>query len=256
MVAANSPYKSIHDIIAAAKKNPKKLTMGGGSATGNEIMMGRSIINTTGAEFNLLAMANPPEMVINVINGNLAFGMQNPPHVLEQIRAGNLRPILAMAPKRYDEKLYPEFKGVPTVRRRRSESASLPTAGSSVLRIFLSMRSKNSKRLSRRSCRPKPGRLSRQRWPILMILWAPKSSANSWPKKAPDGKNEWSNTGWTRRRNRGNRRVLAPQNVCLFRGAAGGLGRGGAVLRSFPALDSQFAIFHQNLPVVQHDGGF
>ncbi|MDI6755214.1 MAG: tripartite tricarboxylate transporter substrate binding protein [Thermodesulfobacteriota bacterium] len=110
-VRSDSPFKTMDDIIAEARKRPKELTQGGGSFTSNESMMGLSIQKAKGVKWNFLSFAGgEPEYVINVLNGNVHFILANPAPLTDHVRAGKLRVILAAAPTRY-----PQFKDAPTM---------------------------------------------------------------------------------------------------------------------------------------------
>jgi putative tricarboxylic transport membrane protein len=110
-VRSDSPYKTIGDLIADARKRPKDLIQGGGSFTSGEAMQGRSIQKTAGVQWNFLSFAGgTKEALLNVLSGNVQMVFADPTTCLEFVRAGKLRVLVTAAPKRYDN-----FKDIPTV---------------------------------------------------------------------------------------------------------------------------------------------
>jgi putative tricarboxylic transport membrane protein len=111
VVKTDSSFNTIDDIIAEARKKPKKLIQGGASFTSNESVMGQSIQKLKGVQWNFISFKSDNETMLNVLSGNVDFAFTNPSFMLDFARAGKLRVLLADAPYRY-----PEFKDVPTVR--------------------------------------------------------------------------------------------------------------------------------------------
>jgi putative tricarboxylic transport membrane protein len=110
VVSAKGALKSINDIIATAAKNPNKLVMGGSSITSNEAMMGRVMQKIKGVQWKFVSFAGEMEAATNVMGGNIHFAFLNPSSVIEHVRAGNLRVVLAASTKRYQA-----FPDIPTV---------------------------------------------------------------------------------------------------------------------------------------------
>jgi putative tricarboxylic transport membrane protein len=110
VVSAKGSLKTINDILTTAAKNPNKLVMGGSSITSNEAMMGRVMQKIKGVQWKFVSFAGEMEAATNVMGGNIHFAFLNPSSVIEHVRAGNLRVVLAASPKRY--KAFPD---VPTI---------------------------------------------------------------------------------------------------------------------------------------------
>ncbi|MDN5347554.1 MAG: hypothetical protein PWP65_1118 [Clostridia bacterium] len=102
VVNANSPFKTLKDMVEWAKQNPGKLKAGGFGSTGS----GHNVA------FNLLAKAaNMPftwmpfdggsEAVAAVLGGHIDVCNTNPGNVLQHVQAGKLRVLGVM----YDERL-------------------------------------------------------------------------------------------------------------------------------------------------------
>lgn len=111
VVRSNSPFKTIDDIIAEARKRPKQLICGGVSFTASDSIMAQSIQKLKGVEWKFISFKTMPEAIINVLSGNVDFALPNPEQVIDHVRAGKLRVLLTVAPTRY-----PEFKDIPTTK--------------------------------------------------------------------------------------------------------------------------------------------
>jgi putative tricarboxylic transport membrane protein len=112
VVRSDSPFKTINDIIAEAKKRPKELILGGGSFTSIGSMMGRSIQKLKGVQWNFISFQGGDiEAVLNTLSGTVHFAFANPSYVLDHVRAGKLRVVLTGFANRF-----PEFKDAPTMK--------------------------------------------------------------------------------------------------------------------------------------------
>jgi len=110
VVKADSPYKTIDDLVADARKRPKKLNQAGASFTSNENMMGKSIQKVKGVQWDFISFPSDPEATLAVLGGNADFQFGNPSSIIEHVKAGKLRVLLSGAPARYLA-----FKDVPTI---------------------------------------------------------------------------------------------------------------------------------------------
>jgi putative tricarboxylic transport membrane protein len=111
VVKSDSPFKTVDDIIAEARRRPKELIQGGGSFTSAENMMGRSLQMTKGVQWNFISFAGGDrEAILNLLAGNVHFAFAEPLFVLDNVRAGKLRAILSTTPDRH-----PQFKDIPTI---------------------------------------------------------------------------------------------------------------------------------------------
>jgi len=111
-VRSDSPYKSIQDLVADAKRRPKQLTMATSSVSSGESMTGRALQKNLNVEWNIVYFATDAEVVTNVLGGNIQFAIGNPSSVIEHIRAGKLRPLMANSPKRFGSSY---LKDIPTI---------------------------------------------------------------------------------------------------------------------------------------------
>lgn len=100
VVNANSPYKSMNDFVAAAKKSPDTLKQAGGSVTAIESLTGLLLQSATGAKWIFVPTPAVKDRIANLIAGNVQIIIPQPQDVNEHIAAGRLRPIAALTEKR------------------------------------------------------------------------------------------------------------------------------------------------------------
>lgn len=107
VVRADSPYRTLDDLVAAAKRKP--VFFGAPSAPNNLALfeLGRA----TGARFEQVSYKSGTETVVALLGGQVEVIVQNPSDVMAQIQEGRLRMIASASPIRW-----PEFPSVPTMR--------------------------------------------------------------------------------------------------------------------------------------------
>lgn len=113
-VKADSKYKSMADLIEAAKVKEKAVMQAGGLAGATEYFLSYMIEQETGVTFNLLPhRGGGSEAVVTLLGGNADFVIMNPSEIMGQVEAGKLR-ILAIA---NDERV-PNLPDVPTLKEQ------------------------------------------------------------------------------------------------------------------------------------------
>ncbi len=100
VVHANSPYKSMNDFVAAAKKNPDTLKQAGGSVTAIESLTGLLLQNATGAKWTFVPTPAVKDRIANLLAGDVQIIIPQPQDVNEHIVSGRVRPIAALTEKR------------------------------------------------------------------------------------------------------------------------------------------------------------
>jgi tripartite-type tricarboxylate transporter receptor subunit TctC len=70
-VAANSPYKSVKDIIDAAKAQPGKISYASGNSVG--IVSGATLQKMTGTQMTHVPYKSTPQALVDVIGGQVTF---------------------------------------------------------------------------------------------------------------------------------------------------------------------------------------
>jgi putative tricarboxylic transport membrane protein len=112
VVRSDSPFKTADDLIAEARKRPKELIMGGAGFLGTEAMTARNIQKLKGVQWNFISFTRGDvEALLNLLGGNIHFAFINPSSVMDYVRSGKVRILLAGSPNRY-----PQFKDVPTMK--------------------------------------------------------------------------------------------------------------------------------------------
>ncbi|HKA34105.1 MAG TPA: tripartite tricarboxylate transporter substrate binding protein [Candidatus Binatia bacterium] len=100
VVRADSPYKTMNDFVAAAKKDPMALKQAGGSATAIESLTGLLVQSATGAKWTFIPTPAVKDRIANLLSNNVQIIIPQPQDVNEFIAAGKMRPIAAFTEKR------------------------------------------------------------------------------------------------------------------------------------------------------------
>jgi tripartite-type tricarboxylate transporter receptor subunit TctC len=110
VTGASSKYKTLQEVIAAAKQNPGKLNIGTITPGGTQHLAGELFRSSAGMDALVVPHKTTGEVVINVRNGNLDVGVDFIAPLISGIRAGDLRALAVTAGKRQ-----PQLPDVPTV---------------------------------------------------------------------------------------------------------------------------------------------
>jgi tripartite-type tricarboxylate transporter receptor subunit TctC len=109
VVAADAPYKSIGDLVAAAKKSPGSISFGSvGIGTTSHLPV-ELFAHAAGITLNMVPYKGIPLAIPDVVTGRVAFMMGTAPSVRELIKAGRLRALAVTSEARSAD-----FPGVPT----------------------------------------------------------------------------------------------------------------------------------------------
>jgi putative tricarboxylic transport membrane protein len=107
IVPYNSPYKTLKDLLADAKANPKKVSVGINSVGGSEHIQAVRIERAAGVKFNITAFEFSPTQLIG---GHISMAFGNTAETSGHIKAKRARALAAVAPHRL-----PYYKDVPTL---------------------------------------------------------------------------------------------------------------------------------------------
>ncbi|MET8111249.1 Bug family tripartite tricarboxylate transporter substrate binding protein [Streptomyces prasinus] len=104
VVARNSPYKTIDDLIGAWKENPGKVPVGGGSSPGGPdhlapMLMARAA-GIAPKQVNYIPFDGGGELLASILGDKVGFGVSGVGEYLDQIRAGELRLLAVTGPER------------------------------------------------------------------------------------------------------------------------------------------------------------
>ncbi len=98
VVPANSPYKSLNDVVAAVKKSPGKLNFGSAGNGSSQHLAGSMFMKTTGLQLTHVPYKGSGPAAADLIAGHLDLMIDtgSMPH----IKSGSLRALAVAAPKR------------------------------------------------------------------------------------------------------------------------------------------------------------
>ncbi|MCQ4208114.1 Bug family tripartite tricarboxylate transporter substrate binding protein [Streptomyces longispororuber] len=104
VVAKDSPYQDIAQLVAAWKKNPGKLPVGGGSSPGGPdhlapMLMARAA-GIAPKQVNYVPFDGGGELLASILGNKVAFGVSGVGEYLDQIRSGELRLLAVTGPER------------------------------------------------------------------------------------------------------------------------------------------------------------
>ncbi len=99
-VKADSPFKTVADVIAAAKQAPEKITVTAFGAGGDDHLAILSLQAETGAKFAIVHMRGTADAKAQVLGGHIQVLGANVSEAAEEVRAGQLRVLGVMAPTR------------------------------------------------------------------------------------------------------------------------------------------------------------
>jgi len=100
LVKYDSPYKTLQDLIEAAKKNPKGIKQGGGSIGGSDTMISHNIEKAAGVKFNFISYPSGGDGLIAMLGGHVDFVVGEPAEALAQAEAKKVRLLAVDAEKR------------------------------------------------------------------------------------------------------------------------------------------------------------
>jgi tripartite-type tricarboxylate transporter receptor subunit TctC len=103
VVGANSPYKTLGDLVAAAKAKPGEVNF---ASPGNGTvahLTGEQFQKAAGIKFQHVPYKGANQALTDVISGNVHLYVSSVPSVLGQIRTGKLRPLAVTSAKRVDD---------------------------------------------------------------------------------------------------------------------------------------------------------
>jgi tripartite-type tricarboxylate transporter receptor subunit TctC len=109
-VRAESPYRTLADLIAAAKAKPGAITM---ASPGNGTvahLTGVRLMQATGVKFEHIPYKGASAAIPDLLGGNVDFYLASVPSVASHVHSGKLRVLAVTSQKRS-----PIFADVPTV---------------------------------------------------------------------------------------------------------------------------------------------
>jgi putative tricarboxylic transport membrane protein len=105
VVPAQSPFKTLNDLLKAFRENPGKVSWGGGSAGGTDHILIGLIARAIGADpkrINYVAFKGGGEAVAAILGGHVTAGVSGLGEFAEHIKAGKMRALAVSSPARVD----------------------------------------------------------------------------------------------------------------------------------------------------------
>ncbi|HUU34851.1 MAG TPA: tripartite tricarboxylate transporter substrate-binding protein [Vicinamibacterales bacterium] len=102
-VPADSPFRTLQDLVAALKRAPQSVSWGGGSAGGTDDLLARLLAEAVGVaptDVNYVAFSGGGEALAAVLGGQVTAGISGFSEFSQSIAAGQLRALASSAPER------------------------------------------------------------------------------------------------------------------------------------------------------------
>ncbi len=109
-VSGNSSFKSIKDLVEAAKKKPKDIKWGGSSIGSQDHLTMYLLQKSAKCDFNYISFTAENETMAALLGGHIDVGCFNPRTILGQVEANKLR-IVGLS----SEKRLPHLTNIPTL---------------------------------------------------------------------------------------------------------------------------------------------
>ncbi|WP_431256208.1 Bug family tripartite tricarboxylate transporter substrate binding protein [Roseateles chitinivorans] len=103
VLPANSPFKTMKDVVEALKKDPGSVKWGGGSRGATEHIAAAMLAREVGVDatkINYVAFRGGGEAVAAILGGNVSIGGSGYSEFQPYIESGKMRPIAITAPQR------------------------------------------------------------------------------------------------------------------------------------------------------------
>ena len=100
VVRADSPYKSLKDLIAAAQKKPNGIRFGGSNPGSSDNIIETRLEKAAKVQLNYIPFQSGGEVNAALLGGNVDVASPNPSEAAQLIKANRLRPIAMFSPDR------------------------------------------------------------------------------------------------------------------------------------------------------------
>ncbi len=110
VVKAESPYKDLKDLIAAAKAKPKDIKVGGTQVGSSDSIIPALVEQAAGVQFNYITFKSGGEVNAALLGGTVDYAISNPGEVVSLIDGKKLRAIASFSPERLKGSSVPTAK--------------------------------------------------------------------------------------------------------------------------------------------------
>ena len=111
VVRADSPYKSMTELMDAAKANPGKMKQSGGSPLARDALVRTVLQAKTGGRWAFISFPSGGERISALLGGHVDMMVIEPQEAGELIRSGKIRALAQVTDSRL-----PDFKDTPTLK--------------------------------------------------------------------------------------------------------------------------------------------
>ncbi len=109
-VNPDTPFRTLKDVLDAARAKPGSITFGSTSPGGSPHMSGELLKTLTGTDLLHVPYKGGGPMLIDLMGGQIQLGFDNLPSSMPHIKAGKIRPIAVTTTERW-----PQAPEIPTI---------------------------------------------------------------------------------------------------------------------------------------------
>lgn len=113
VVRTQSPYKTLKDLVEAARKKPNGIRIGGSSVGSSDNIIENRLEKAAGIQLNYIVFQSGGEANAALLGGSVDLAGPNPSEAAQLIEAGRLRPLAMFSPERLEN-----WPDVPTAREQ------------------------------------------------------------------------------------------------------------------------------------------
>jgi len=113
VVRTESPFKTLKDLVEAAKKKPNGVRIGGSSVGSSDNIIENRLEKAAGIQLNYIVFQSGGEANAALLGGSVDMAGPNPSEAAQLIQAKRLRPIAMFSPQRLEK-----WPDVPTAREQ------------------------------------------------------------------------------------------------------------------------------------------
>jgi putative tricarboxylic transport membrane protein len=124
MVRADSKYKTMKELVEAARANPQQITVGGTQLGSSDSICAYLIEKATGVKFNFVVFNSGGEVNAALLGGHIDWAVSNPGEALELAKAKKIRNLGV-----YSEKRLAGAPDVPTMKEQGIDAVYVQNRG-------------------------------------------------------------------------------------------------------------------------------
>jgi putative tricarboxylic transport membrane protein len=103
VVRAESPYKTLKELVEAARKKPNGIRIGGSSVGSSDNIIENRLEKAAGIQLNYIVFQSGGEVNAALLGGSVDMASPNPSEAAQLITAGRLRPLAMFSPERLEK---------------------------------------------------------------------------------------------------------------------------------------------------------